>query len=267
MRFKFGKNWKQYIKTINESKIEAAFISLSKSIGLTDLTNKSFIDIGCGSGLMSLVAQKMGASVFSFDYDKDSVEASKFIRDKFASSSNWQIERGSVLDCDYLNSLGKYDIVYSWGVLHHTGNMWQAFKNILSLTKQNGIIFIAIYNDQGFTSKFWKGVKYIYNSNVFGKLLVSAIFIPYFYLVGSIMRLIKYTNQSSEIKGYKKNRGMNIYHDIIDWIGGYPFEVAKPDEIFNFFSNKGYSLKYLKTTTSVGCNEYVFVKNNALYVD
>lgn len=60
----------------------------------------------------------------------------------------------------------------------------------------------------------------------------------------------------------KNNRGMSAWRDIVDWAGGYPFEVAKPEEVFDFFQAKGFSLKKLKTCAGgLGCNEFVFVKN------
>lgn len=59
----------------------------------------------------------------------------------------------------------------------------------------------------------------------------------------------------------KKNRGMSVWHDLVDWVGGYPFEVAKPEEIFDFYRTKGFTLVRLKTCGGgLGCNEYVFIK-------
>lgn len=261
MRFKFGKNWKSFLQTLTDEKIDNAEKCLEEMIALPNMQSMSFIDIGSGSGLMSLAAKRKGADVTSFDYDVDSVEATAAVKQQFSpNDDSWKVERGSVLDDNYINNFPKFDIVYSWGVLHHTGNMHKALENAASLVKPNGKLFIALYNDQGFTSKMWKRVKMVYNANAVGRFFVKLIFIPYFYGVSMLADLVRHGNPMKSIRGYKNDRGMNFYHDVIDWIGGYPFEVASPGYTFNFFKNRGFTLENMKTTTSLGCNEYVFVR-------
>jgi 2-polyprenyl-6-hydroxyphenyl methylase/3-demethylubiquinone-9 3-methyltransferase len=73
-RFRFGKNWSSFLKTINEERIIEAENSLKKMLGINDLKDKDFLDIGSDSGLFSLAAMRLGARrVYSFDYDPDSV--------------------------------------------------------------------------------------------------------------------------------------------------------------------------------------------------
>jgi 2-polyprenyl-3-methyl-5-hydroxy-6-metoxy-1,4-benzoquinol methylase len=68
----------------------------------------------------------LGAKVYSFDFDSNSVECTQILKNKYHIENNsWRVDEGSVLDLDYLTKLGKFDIVYSWGVLHHTGKMWK----------------------------------------------------------------------------------------------------------------------------------------------
>lgn len=234
------------------------------NLELTNLNGKTFLDIGSGSGLFSLAAYNLGATVHSFDYDKDSVECTKTLRDKYCKNiSQWKVEQGSILDNTFLNSLEKVDIVYSWGVLHHTGNMYKALDNAALLVKDNGYLFISIYNDQGFMSKIWHIIKDLYNrANPLMRkviLFLSAIrlwgptFVKVFFKCGNPFRTWL---------TYNKNRGMSAYYDLVDWVGGYPFEVATPESIFNFFKKShGFFLNQLKTCAGgIGCNEFVFHK-------
>ncbi len=261
-RFEFGANWQAFLNCLNEERIAKAEESLIDNLGLATLNGLRFLDIGSGSGLFSLVARRLGAVVYSFDYDKNSVECTKYLRQKFFSDdSKWIIEQGSVLDQKYMASLGKFDIVYSWGVLHHTGEMWKAIDYACQSVKVNGHFYIAIYNDEAGASRRWKKVKRLYNNS--GKLIRSVLISYTFLKVWSITMvkdLIHHKNLLKSWSSYNVHRGMSPWYDIIDWVGGYPFEVAKPDEIFNFLKDRGFRLEKLKTCIGPGCNEYVFKK-------
>ena len=165
LRFGFGKNWSRFLNLLNENRIESAEKSLLKYLGIDSLKGMSFLDIGSGSGLFSLAAHRLGALVTSFDYDVDSVECKKILREKYKDLNEWQVMQGSALDKEFLNTLGKFDIVYSWGVLHHTGSMYEAFENVAPLVKEKGYLFISIYNDQGAASRRWKWIKEKYNKS------------------------------------------------------------------------------------------------------
>ncbi len=149
-RFEFGKNWKSFLAALDEQRIETAIDSLRDLLETDSLQGSRFFDLGCGSGLFSLAAHRLGAKVVSIDFDDHSVDCTKELKSRYGSESpDWVISQGSVLDQPMLESLGQADIVYSWGVLHHTGQMDRAVKLAAQRTKAGGLFCIAIYNDQG----------------------------------------------------------------------------------------------------------------------
>jgi 2-polyprenyl-3-methyl-5-hydroxy-6-metoxy-1,4-benzoquinol methylase len=229
-------------------------------LGYESLKGKSFLDIGSGSGLFSLVARKLGASVYSFDYDPHSFNCTKELKRRyFKDDANWVVTQGSILDTDFLKSLSKFDIVYSWGVLHHTGSMWQAIENALIPLADNGEIFIALYNDQGSKSTYWTNVKKLYNNGFLGRAAVLSVFIPRYIVLPFFKDLVLLTNPAKRYTDYKKHRGMSRFYDFLDWWGGLPFEVASIEEVFHYFLAKGFHLKEIKTVNGgSGCNEFVF---------
>lgn len=261
-RFRFGENWSRFLRVLNDERILEAEKSLREMLEVNDLTGKSFLDIGSGSGLFSLAARRMGAQVYSFDYDPQSVATTRELRRRyFPEDAGWSIEEGSVLDEEYVGSLGKFDVVYSWGVLHHTGDMWKALENAALPVAEGGRLFIAIYNDQGGKSRRWRKVKRFYLSGPLGKSLVSAFFVPYFVFGGLAMDVLRLRNPVARYAEYKRSRGMSVVHDWFDWLGGYPFEVAKPEEVFGFYRDRGFVLDKLITAGGgLGNNQFVFTK-------
>lgn len=259
-RFAFGENWAAFLRVLDDDRITAATESFAAMLGHSDLTGLRFLDIGSGSGLSSLVARRLGAQVTSFDYDPSSVACTAELRRRYAPDDPaWRVEQGSALDPDYMASLGTFDLVYSWGVLHHTGEMWKGLDLAAKAVLPGGRLFIAIYNDQGSWSKRWARIKRLYCSGPLGKAVVSGVAIPYWVLRNLAADLLWLRNPLRQYREYHHRRGMSITHDWFDWLGGYPFEVAKPEAILDFYRSRGFDLTRLRTCGgSVGCNEYVF---------
>ena len=262
-RFAFGENWRRFLGVLDEERIREAERSLGEMLEVENLTGKSFLDVGSGSGLFSLAAARLGASrIHSFDLDAESVACTQELKRLYRPEmENWTVERGSVLDEGYLARLGPFDVVYSWGVLHHTGQLWRALGAVAPLVAPRGKLFIAIYNDQGLISRAWTLVKRLYNTGRPGRLVVIGAFVPLFVVRGLIGDALRWKSPLGRYREYKKRRGMSIVHDWLDWLGGYPYEVAKPDEIVDFYRRRGFALARVETCgRSLGNNEFVFVK-------
>jgi 2-polyprenyl-6-hydroxyphenyl methylase/3-demethylubiquinone-9 3-methyltransferase len=260
-RFAFGENWARFLEHLDEDRIRLAEDSLRHMLRVDSLAGKSFLDIGSGSGLFSLVARRLGARVRSFDYDPQSVACTLELKRRyFPEDPSWDIHAGNALDGDFIASLGRFDVVYSWGVLHHTGNMWLALANAVTPVAPGGQLFIAIYNDQGWRSKVWRLLKKAHCRNVLGRWAVTALGSAYFGFVCLKEDLVRLRNPLRRYRDYKNaNRGMSILYDWIDWFGGYPFEVASPTELVDFHTDKGFVLTRLRTVGgALGCNEFVF---------
>jgi 2-polyprenyl-6-hydroxyphenyl methylase/3-demethylubiquinone-9 3-methyltransferase len=271
LRFEFGENWSRFLAALDDERIREAEDSLKRMLEVESLAGQSFLDIGSGSGLFSLAARRLGARVRSLDYDPRSVACTRELRRRyFPEDPAWQVEEGSALDADYIRSLGLFDVVYSWGVLHHTGEMWRGLENAQLPVATGGRLFVAIYNDTGTQAARWKWIKKTYNR--LPRLLrppFAALAVAPDELKPALRALLRLRpgEYVRRWTAYEKNRGMTHWRDIIDWVGGYPYEVATPDEIFDFYRARGFNLTKLKCGgVGLGCNEFVFVRDGGARV-
>ncbi|MGA2094199.1 MAG: class I SAM-dependent methyltransferase [Sedimentisphaerales bacterium] len=252
--FNFGVNWQQFSQnSLDSAKFKDAFESLDNLIGHQNMAGKIFLDIGCGSGIFAIAASLAGASkVLGIDISAESVAASVSNKKRFAGQSQVEFLQKSVLDEDF-SGLGRFDIVYSWGVLHHTGQMWRAIDAASRLAAAGGLFVIAIYN-RHWSSGSWKLIKRFYNMS---PAIIQRVMIWVFYGVIATAKLIVTCKNPFK----KQKRGMSFYYDVIDWVGGYPYEYADADEIIAYVEKLGFKcIKLVRPVTPTGCNEFVFQK-------
>lgn len=256
--FEFGKNWADFARTIDDVRTQAAIDGVQKLV--PDLTGKSFLDIGCGSGLSSLAALKLGASrVLATDIDEHSVETTRQVLTRKAPSPNWSTQRLSVFGMS-ADTLGTFDVVYSWGVLHHTGDMQRAIRRAVSLVKPGGLLAISIYNKTACCG-FWRLEKMLYSKSP--RSLQAAVQATYMtaFMLGLTMRG---KNPAAFVKDYRHKRGMKWTNDVHDWLGGYPYESASADDIISLLSDmelvRSFPLPPSLGIFGTGCSEFVFCR-------
>lgn len=260
--FSFWKNWQQFLEKLDEQKIENAKEYLLDFIGWKEkIEGKMVIDFWSWSGLMSLCFALLGAKVTSVDIDENSIACTMYLREKYnIPEENWKIKKGSVLDLDFIQSLGVFDIVYSWWVIHHSGDMWRWLQNIMNLLKPGGLLYIAIYNDnkrllEG-TSGFWKRAKRLYAGSSIVRPIMKSLYT--IYLITGLA--VFWKNPVRYIRDYSKNafRGMDFFVDIEDWLGWYPYEYASYSEIIEFYKKNNCTFVKWLEVRSIGCNEFLF---------
>lgn len=267
LSFSFGRNWQNFLKSFDQERLRIAESSLTEFLKLPDLKGKSFLDIGCGSGLFSYAAFSLGAErIVSFDVDPESVECCKYLHRQAGNPTHWEIHEGSILDKGFVSGLGTFDLVYSWGVLHHTGKLWDAMRYSAGLVNPGGLYYIAIYNkilarDGGpsWIHSFWLEVKRTYNSwPKLGKYVLEPLAMAA-YLA---MVVAKLQNPFTHVKNYTSHRGMSWRTDATDWLGGYPYEFATVEEVFKFIKKRfpDFNLVNLKVTSGRGLNWFLFEK-------
>ena len=266
LRYGFGANWKHYVEmSLNEARIASAVQSLRDLLELETLRGQTFLDIGCGSGLFSLAARRLGADrVISFDFDADSVRTSEWLREREKiPESCWTISRGSVLDAAFMTTIPQVGILYSWGVLHHTGRMWDAIDAAAAKLAPGGRLAISIYNRverKPDSSAMWWKIKRLYNQS---PGVVRGLMEATYIANHAVTRLITLRNplRSYTDQAGAGRRGMDFRHDVRDWLGGFPYEYATAGELFEYVRRKhGFVLERLRTGDGNICNEFLFVR-------
>ena len=258
--FQFGENWAQYSELVDERRIADAIDSVRALVG--DLDGKTFLDIGSGSGLFSLAALRLGASaVLAIDLDETSVATTrKLLADE--NDGRWRAEEMSVFDLPDLVKQ-RFDVVYSWGVLHHTGDMWRAVDAASRMVAEHGLLAIALYERTPLCGA-WTIEKRIYRK--LPSPAQKAIRRAYLSAWGAGM-LAKGYNPWRRLRDGNE-RGMDVARDAQDWLGGYPYESTHPDEVAAFLAERGFTRRKLVQWPvrlgglfGSGCTEYVFVKD------
>lgn len=261
--FSFGKNWQDFATKINEDRIAQVMSDLSRLTGRDRLDGLRFLDIGCGSGLHALAAHRLGArEVVGTDIDPDSVAASRNTFARFASIANARFETTTVFDMTP-EAFGTFDIVYSWGVLHHTGDMNRAIAIAVALVMPDGEFLVALYKKTPFCG-IWRVIKRRYSR---ASTATQRRFCSAYVALTKIAKRVRGVNFGDYVANYGRMRGMDFHNDVHDWMGGYPYQSISPEECRELLKGLGFAVtrefvqrpgRYLPGLLGTGCDEYAF---------
>lgn len=263
--FRFGQNWADYAGHIDESRIKQATVDLQRLLEGVPIAGKAFLDIGCGSGLHALAALRLGAaSVVAVDIDPESVATTAAVIAAYAPDAEAEVRICSVFDLDAGRD-GVFDIVYSWGVLHHTGDMDRALCKAAAMVKPGGAFLFALYRKTTFCG-FWVREKRWYTrASPWQQRLARGIYV----FLGDVARLLKGVTPRQFRQRYVQSRGMSFFHDVHDWLGGYPYESISPEEVERKMDGLGFVLRRSWTRPAgsgvlgSGCDEFAYVRQRS----
>jgi SAM-dependent methyltransferase len=251
--FTFGENWLNFSRLLDEQRVQEAMTSLMALLAVPDLRELTFVDVGAGSGLFSIAAVRLGAvRVLALDRDANCLKAIQDNARRFLSPTD-----ASRLECrlaDILEPtsvpLERFDVVYAWGSLHHTGAMWDAIRNTAPLCGPRGRFVLALYNETRF-SPYWLSAKRFYHGAPapMRGLLVAMLAGPRI-----LVRALKGRRVA------RTGRAMSVWYDAVDWLGGLPYEWAAPSQVGQCLERLGFRLERSLLTKRHGCNEFVFVR-------
>jgi 2-polyprenyl-6-hydroxyphenyl methylase/3-demethylubiquinone-9 3-methyltransferase len=263
--FAFGKNWDLYSRQINPQHVENSKKDLIGLIQFESLEGMTVLDIGSGSGIHSLSMMLLGCrDLVSLDYDSDSVSTTKRILSDKIFKGDFQVIQADILK--HIPELDgrTFDLVYSWGVLHHTGDMMKGIDRSIGYVKPGGLIALALYRKTLFCS-IWRIEKLVYSKSP--KFLQNLIQ-KFYELVFALQTYLKTGKTFGSYKrGYLQKRGMEFSSDVHDWLGGYPYESIDPKYLIKYMEQLGFTMlnshiaKKQIGILGSGCDEFLF-KNN-----
>lgn len=257
-RFEFGDNRQSFAANYTEDRRAFARAQLERLVG-SEIRGATFLDIGCGSGLHSLAALDLGAeAVTAIDIDPVSVATAEALLGRYAAGKPWQVRQSDILSSQ--RDLDAADIVYAWGVLHHTGDLRRALRQAANLVRPGGLLVVAIYRKTPLC-RAWRAEKWIYTNST--RRVRSAIEALYRFALSALLS-VRGTTYQQYREGYAKGRGMSLEHDIKDWLGGYPYEsmsIADAEETIGGIGlahERTYPAPIRYGLLGSACDEYVY---------
>ncbi len=258
--FAFGQNWASYAAIIDDARVAEAERGLLRLLGGDGLAGKSFLDLGCGSGLHAVAAARIGAArIVAIDIDSVAVDTARAVLRQRAPQIASEVHRLSVFDLEPA-TFGRFDLVYSWGVLHHTGAMREALLRAARMVAPGGYFAFALYHRTRMCG-FWRREKRWYaaaspRAQRAARAVYTGLLRLRFALTGGNFR--------AYVANYQSGRGMDFAHDVHDWMGGYPYESISAAEVEALMRRLGFThVRSFVTPLTIGlfgsgCDEYFY---------
>lgn len=233
--FAFGRNWASFAEGIGDAEVGAAQADLRRLLGDVDLTGKRFLDIGCGSGLHSLAAIRLGAAhVTAVDIDADSVATTSAVLARHAPHADTRVEQCSVFDLAEGN-FGTFDVVYSWGVLHHTGDMVTALRAASGMVGDEGVFLFALYRRTWLCGLWTIEKRWYASATPRAQRIAQRLYVGWYRILTGAARVVGRRRRNGGVRA----RGMEFHHDVHDWLGGFPYESILPAEVHRLMTDAG----------------------------
>ena len=260
-QFRFGENWARFADQVDEDRIAEAQASMCRLLDRENLDGLTFLDIGSGSGIHSLAALRLGcARLLAVDVDADSVETTRRMLWRFQPQGAWECRRLNVFDLDEAR-VGTFDVVYAWGVLHHTGAMREAICRALRCLAPGGLAVFALYRKTRLCGLWEIEKRWYTGAPAWAQRLARGIYIALHWA----SLVIRGRSVFGYVRDYpRKSRGMDYFRDVHDWLGGYPYESISQVELNSFMYARGFDevRSFVRPgglgLLGSGNNEYVF---------
>lgn len=260
--FDFGENWSEFsAHALTPERVAQARQDFAVLLGDIPLAGRTFLDIGFGQGLSLLTAASLGGRAHGCDINPKCAQVLARNQKHFPGMTALpSVTVGSILEDAVTQELRAvtanrgFDIVHSWGVLHHTGDMDRAIRHAASLVAPGGYLVIALYN-RHWSSGAWRAIKwsYVHSPRWLQRVLVG-LFYPIIYAAKWLV-----TRRDPK----RQERGMDFFYNVVDWVGGYPYEYASIDEVIAMVAAHGFALRRaIPAVVPTGCNEFVFTKTS-----
>ncbi|MFQ6107920.1 MAG: class I SAM-dependent methyltransferase [Candidatus Aminicenantales bacterium] len=195
-----------------------------------EVLNKSVLDAGCGTGVFSIIFARMGAlSVVGIDISKRSLERAQRQADQLGLQ-NATFQKVNMLRLPFTDAC--FDIVWSWGSVHHTADPFGCLAELIRVLKPGGSLLVAVYRRTGLT--------FLHETLRKGLIrLPSKYWIPF----SRFLSLVAAPGISLFKKRDKSRKGEKLEQLLFDWFFVPIRHSYLPEEIKSFLVKRGLVIK------------------------
>jgi len=103
-----------------------------------NLAGKKALDVGCGQGRWAYGLKKIGCDVLGIDTSPSAIELAR----------KWGLNAKvmNLFEISNAGLAGQFDLVWCWGVIHHTADPERAFRSVVDAARRGGLIHCYVYS-------------------------------------------------------------------------------------------------------------------------